>query len=229
MILSEINWGGELWRVGTVYVRENIEKVLEKIRREINERKGEKGWILGGDFNARIGEEGALEDRELGVKRRSVDKTVNKQGEKLLNWVEEEEWGILNEAKEGDKKGEVTFIRGRGESVIEVLGNRMAWERIGKLEVGGEIDSDHRSVTVSVERGIRRGKREIEGRKAKGWIKKEIWSVEAEAEFGERTEELELGEEGINEKLEELIEKIKESVMVKRYRGEREKRESGGM
>lgn len=82
------------------------------------------------------------------MKRRSLDKTINRQGE--------EGWGIMNGAKEGDKKGEVTFIGGRGETVIDyVLGDRMAWERKGRLEVGGKIDSDHCSLTVWFERGIK--------------------------------------------------------------------------
>lgn len=47
----------------------------------------------------------------------------------------------MNEAKEGDEEGEVTFIGGRGETVIDyVLEDRTAWERIGSLEVGGEIN-----------------------------------------------------------------------------------------
>lgn len=44
----------------------------------------------------------------------------------------------MNEAKEDDKKEEVTFIRGRVETVIDyVLGDRTVWERIEKLEIGG--------------------------------------------------------------------------------------------
>lgn len=32
-----------------------------------------------------------------------------------------------------------------------LIGNRMAWKRIGRLEVGEEIESNHQSVTVRVE------------------------------------------------------------------------------
>lgn len=40
-----------------------MEKMLKKIRKKMDERKGEKGWLIGGDFNAHItGEEGGLED-----------------------------------------------------------------------------------------------------------------------------------------------------------------------
>lgn len=207
LMLGEISWEGELWKVGTVYLRENIEKVLERIRREADKRKGEKGWIIERDFNARTGEEGVLEDRELGVKRRSLDKVINSQGEKLLKWVEEEEWGIMNGAKEGDKEREVTFIGERGESVIDyVLGDRSAWERVERLEVGGEINSDHRSVTVSLEGGIKDIRRKLGDGKEEDWVMKEDWSVGVE--FGERTKDLELGKKGIDEELEGLTKNI---------------------
>lgn len=65
-----------------MYIRENMERVLK--REKVDERRGEKGWIIGGDFNARTEEEGAIEDRKEGVERRSIDKTTNRQGETLL-------------------------------------------------------------------------------------------------------------------------------------------------
>lgn len=44
----------------------------------------------------------------------------------------------MDEAKEGDKEEEVTFIREREKTVIDyVLGDRTAWERIERLEIGG--------------------------------------------------------------------------------------------
>lgn len=52
---------------------------MKKVRKEVNERKGEKGWIIGGDFNARTGKKEALEDGEEEIRRRSLDKTINKQ------------------------------------------------------------------------------------------------------------------------------------------------------
>lgn len=82
MVIREVNWKGERWRVGTVYIRENMERVLK--REKVDERRGEKGWIIGGDFNARTGQEGAIENRKKGVERRSIDKTTNRQGETLL-------------------------------------------------------------------------------------------------------------------------------------------------
>ena len=45
---------------------------------------------MGGDFNARTEERGALEEEEEKQRRRSKDKKVNREGEVLLNWLEEE-------------------------------------------------------------------------------------------------------------------------------------------
>lgn len=74
----------------------------------------------------------------------------------------------MNGAKEGDKEEEVTFIGGREEMVIDyVLGDRMAWKRTERLEVGGEIDSDHCPVTIWLERGIKGERREGERKEEK--------------------------------------------------------------
>lgn len=50
----------------------------------MDEKSGENGWIIGGDFNVRTGKKGALENGEKGIRRRSSDKMINKQREKLL-------------------------------------------------------------------------------------------------------------------------------------------------
>jgi len=80
----------------------------------VEEKKEESRWIVGGDFNAKTGERGTLEDGEEGASRVSKDKVINKMGEELIRWVEEEGWGIMNGAKEGNEEGEMTFTGGRG-------------------------------------------------------------------------------------------------------------------
>jgi len=76
----------------------------------------------------------------------------------------------MNRAKEGDRKGEVTFTGGRGETVIDyVIGDRAAWEKIEKLRIGEEIDSDHQSVTVWVG-GTERRERKVREKREKEWI-----------------------------------------------------------
>jgi hypothetical protein len=63
--------------------------------------------LLGGDFNERIGEKGARnwkEEREDG-NRKSKDKVENAQGKRLMEWIEENVWEVLNGNKRGDKEG----------------------------------------------------------------------------------------------------------------------------
>lgn len=74
----------------TVYVKDSVKKVVIKVREKVEERKREKGWVIGGDFNARKTEEGTLEDRENGIRKMSADKVINKQEEELIRWVGEE-------------------------------------------------------------------------------------------------------------------------------------------
>lgn len=40
MVIREINWKRERWRVGTVYIRENMERVLK--RKKVDERRRKK-------------------------------------------------------------------------------------------------------------------------------------------------------------------------------------------
>jgi len=117
----------------------------------------------------------------------------------------------MNGAKEGDKEGEMTFTGGRGETVIDyVIGDRGAWEKIKKLEVGKEVDSDHQSVTVWVE-GRRRRERREEGEE---WIERIDWSEEARREFEERTEGIEVGKIGVEEEMDRLVRRVKEEMKV---------------
>lgn len=82
LMIREVKWKGEIWKVGTVYIRENVEKIMKKVKEEVDKRMGEKGWILEGDFKSRTGKEGAIE--EEGTRRRSLDKIINKQEEELI-------------------------------------------------------------------------------------------------------------------------------------------------
>lgn len=166
LMMEEVKWGEERWKVGVVYVGGRVENVLGRIREEIKKTEGETSWIVGGDFNARTLEMRALKDGEEGVRKMSKDKVINRQREKLIKWLGEKGWG----AKKDDKEGEMTFTGWRGESIIVyVIGNRMTWERIEKLEAGEEIESDHQSVTVWVGKVVVKKGGRGKGRMGEGW------------------------------------------------------------
>ena len=103
------------------YIREKGEKQLNRLAEISEERRKIEGWLMGGDFNARTGEKREIEDEKEERKKKSKDTKVNKEGEMLLSWLEEEGWGIMNGVKEGDKEGKWTFTGSRGESVIDYV------------------------------------------------------------------------------------------------------------
>lgn len=73
--------------------------------------------------------------------------------------MEEEGWGIINGMKEGDEEGEVIFTGRRGETVINyVLGDKGTWQNVERMEVGDEMESNYRSVSICMEK--RRGRKE---------------------------------------------------------------------
>lgn len=78
-------------------------------------KEGEKLVLLEGNFNARTGKNGGgyeREECELRI-RRSKDEKVNGEGRKLIEFVEENGWGIFNGCKEEIRKGNTYSQGGR--------------------------------------------------------------------------------------------------------------------
>jgi hypothetical protein len=70
-------------------------------------------------------------------KKKSKDKVENAEGKRLMEWIEENEWEVLNGKKQGDEEGEWTYIGSRGETVTEYgIVNEEAWERVEEFTIG---------------------------------------------------------------------------------------------
>jgi endonuclease/exonuclease/phosphatase family metal-dependent hydrolase len=136
----------------TIYSKE-----MKTIRRRVQDgmkENREDCILLRGDFNGRIGERGARnweEEREDG-KRKSKDKVENAEGNRLMEWIEENEWEILNGNKQGDEEREWTYIGSREETGMDYgIINEEAWERVKEFRIGERerVESDHLEIALS--------------------------------------------------------------------------------
>jgi hypothetical protein len=134
----------------TIYSKE-----MKTIRRRVQDgmkENREDCILLRGDFNGRIGKRGARnweEEREDG-KRKSKDKVENAEGNRLMEWIEENEWEILNGNKQGDEEREWTYIGSREETGMDYgIINKEAWERVKEFRIGERVESDDFEIALS--------------------------------------------------------------------------------
>jgi len=151
--IIEINLelGKENWKILSVYNRGGEERIIEKIRENVKENKGQ--LIIGGDFIARISEEGEILWDGIAGKRSSKDKVKNPQGERLIELIGEKGWGILNGNKEGDEEGQWTFEGTMGSSVIDyAITNAITWDKVSRIEIVSRADSDHLPIILELKK-----------------------------------------------------------------------------
>jgi len=127
------------------------------MREWVEEKEEGIRTIIGGDFNARIGEEGGRmegEDWEEGEYRKSMDKKINGERKKLIKSIRERGWWVVNGGIRGDEEGSWTYTGGRGKSVIDyVLANERIEEELMQLVIGDNIDSDHHPLIIRLMEG----------------------------------------------------------------------------
>lgn len=124
---SRINIIGVYNRIGISKLKKTLEEKCEPARQE-------KHLVLG-DWNARIGLMGA---------RNSMDSRIDKEGEVLVNFMEENGFEILNGKTEGDWNGRIIHTDYRSESVIDyAAANAYMIPIIQKFVVGEQTQSDH--------------------------------------------------------------------------------------
>jgi len=196
---------GRFGRIISVY-----NNSMKSERREIEEMLGdleEEILCIGGDFNVRIGKEGKRIEGEEDEEpwRNSKDEKVTNKGRELLDLMEDREWDIANGNVRGNENGELTYIGGRGESIIDyVLVNQKAWDKIEKTKIGNRVESDHQSLEIEIrikrKRGIENCK--VERKKIVEWGEENI-ELYRQREEGMRVE---------GESVEEIWESLKKGV-----------------
>ncbi|XP_033313499.1 uncharacterized protein LOC117212657 [Bombus bifarius] len=149
----------------------------KKIEERVDGRE-EEVVIIGGDWNARTGEEAGPINEDLGKEknRRSKGKTINMEGRTLLKYLEERGWTVINgRDKEGEER---TYIGERGNSVIDyVIGNQGATEEIIDMKIGKRTESDHMPLEIEIGRGEKKAMGE-------DGLENEVWKYAAK-EVGE--------------------------------------------
>lgn len=92
-----MSYDGNRWRILTVY-SQNTEETMNTITELIQEEE-EEHIMIGGDLNARTGNEGGPvreEEGKVRTSRKSRDRVINGEGRILVSKVEERGWMILN-------------------------------------------------------------------------------------------------------------------------------------
>ncbi|XP_071646051.1 uncharacterized protein [Temnothorax longispinosus] len=214
IVKRKIKMNKDVWREVTVYNREKAsalnEQLLDKLKVE------EEGiLIIAGDFNARTGGEGdVIVDGEI-KKRVAKDRVKNANGAELLKMVEERSWCILNGNKEGDAKGEFTYVGVKGETIIDyALANTEAWERIEDFRIEERVESDHQPITVEVE--------SIHPEERRKKIEKEIelrrWDKKGVEQYVKNLENITLEKTKINESWVELKGNVDNCLVKKKLK-----------
>ncbi|XP_066593195.1 uncharacterized protein [Prorops nasuta] len=218
----EVKIGRKEWRIIGVYVGKGIRNIEDGIRRVVEREQGRK-CLIGGDWNARIGEAKEEEEGEEGrrnVGRKSRDRVVNAEERRMIELVGEMGLEVFNGTVRGDIEGEYTYVGHMGRSVIDyVVGDRETREEIREMEVEVRVESDHLPLMVKLDE--ERKKSEEKGKKGgikRGWERGQL------ERYKERTERIEGGwKEGVEErweKLQEEVRKVREGVKKEKTVGE---------
>lgn len=116
--------------VGVVYFRPNLDfvqalELLQQAIEDVEDRAGNEIIIIGGDFNARVGEanllpEEIVENTCLFTNVTNSDKMINLRGPALIDCMESKGYILLNGRTPSDRPAQPTFHSKVGASVIDL-------------------------------------------------------------------------------------------------------------
>jgi hypothetical protein len=85
-------------------------------------------------------------------KRKAKDKVENAEGKRLMEWIEENGWEVLNGSKQVDKEEKWTYVGSRGETVIDyAIVNEKAWKTVEKFTIAERVELDHLPLEIIIE------------------------------------------------------------------------------
>jgi len=125
---------GRIWRTIMIYNNSSM-NIKKAVIEDMLEDSEEEMLCIGEDFNSIIGKEGKrIKGKEDEVPwRNSKHKEVKNEEKEFLGLVEDRRRDIRNGNMRGVEEGELTYIGGREESVVNyVLVNQKAWDKIEK-------------------------------------------------------------------------------------------------
>lgn len=118
----------------------------------------EENILIIGDLNGRIGDFNTgkfIDNPNLTQDRFTKDNILNKNGEKIIELINDLDMEIINGRTASDKRGEITFTNKNGKSVIDLClaAGRMENELMD-LKVGTCFWSDHQPLEITFECGM---------------------------------------------------------------------------
>lgn len=158
-------------------------------------------------------EEGGMIDEGTGMEevRKSKDKEINKEGRAVIKTTTERGWVIVNGSK--GESGEYTYVGERGSTVIDyVIANQDVMQEIEEMKVGVRIESDHMPLELKIH-GTRADKKEEH---AERWEERRIWDEDGIKTYHQKCENWQDGNEEVNKKWENIKNKVKEAIPLKK-------------
>lgn len=159
-VAMKIDIGGQPVFLAPVYLNGRVdswEREWLELWDMIENNKMGDNLILIGDLNGRIAERQELKEELLNslnlvkARRVSKDKVINEKGKRILEMCEWFNLVVLNGRMSGDEKGEMTYIGGMGESVIDLCCVSLdVLKLISDFRVGAVAFSDHMPVEVDI-------------------------------------------------------------------------------
>jgi hypothetical protein len=122
----------------------------------------------------------------------------NAEGKRLMEWIEENGWEVLEQNKQGDEEKEMT-----------------AWGRVEGFKVGERADSHHLPLEITIEGTNHEEKGKGEAREEQKKVTIKVWDEQGVKEYRRRLEEATFEEQEVEKMAAELKEVIEKATTKK--------------